>query len=680
MTETFIPDPQSLAQYSDSISTSDATETYAKNIGKNDDDDGSSEVAVEALNHYDNFVVDHSKEKSDENNNKDAFEVKDVDIRNYLQYRAATVMGVPLRDLDDHSMPLVKVVTNESMCSAFTKKIKDILPTGVDISTSFINDHSNINSITKFVMDVANGNRQPKINDHEMQKQQNQLAIEDIVDRSTLYIREGYTQSAPTSQRLINSSCRKVFLLTGTTGFLGAHILHTLLSKTSSQIYCLLRKKKNRTPRSSLKRVFLRNGFDTSLVDSDRLIAFSANLSEPFLGLNENEYEMLLEKVTTIIHGASSAKLGSPLSVYENSLVRGTANLLLFGARKEFHFVSSIDACVNGPWERVPEGILPLKASITNMDGFGLSKLAIETIIANTLDHLQLERASIIRTGQITSHTETGVWNPNEWIPLLLGNVGLTGRMPILEANLDWVPVDIAAKAIVELVTSDALFRVEVFHISNPNPTITWEQYLDKLEECGMKFTREELPRWLENLCKDAENNSCDKNLCSLLTEHFNSMVMHDPENGQKSKAILDLSNTRSRTSMLSKCPSLLTEDLIKRNVDWLKDTGYLSETIPDQQISLNLKSNRLRKRLKNGEQGIWGWISVTVPLMVFFFIIDILWSVLSQNLLQVTFIAGFFVAAVYSDDTARNRNQRIDKKKVMVKRRIRRDFGEEEN
>ncbi|CAG8722641.1 2530_t:CDS:1, partial [Acaulospora colombiana] len=433
------------------------------------DDDGSWEVATEALNHhYDNFVIDSSEEKSNEKVSNafdetitDKSELKDVDIRNYLQYTAAMVMGVPLKDLDDHSVPLVKVAINESTCFAFTKKIKDILPIGIDIPTSFINDHPNIDSITKFVMDIASGNKQPKVNDHEKQKQQNQLAIEDIVDRYTLYIRESYTRSPIINQRQINNNCEKVFLLTGTTGFLGAHILHTLISKTSSQIYCLLHKKKNRTPKSSLKRVFLRNGFDTSLIDSDRLVTLCSNLSEPFLGLSENEYEMLLHKVTTIIHGASSAKLGAPLSVYENCLLRGTANLLLFGARKEFHFVSSIDACVNGPWDRVPEGILPLKALITNMDGFGLSKLAIETIITNTYDHLQLERATIIRTGQIISHTETGVWNPNEWVPLLLGNAGLTGRMPILETNLDWIPVDIAARALVDLITSDALFRIE---------------------------------------------------------------------------------------------------------------------------------------------------------------------------------------------------------------------------
>ncbi|CAG8775943.1 3456_t:CDS:1, partial [Dentiscutata erythropus] len=462
----------------------------------------------------------------------------------------------------------------------------------------------------------------------------------------------------------------KTFLLTGATGFLGAHILNILLNTTSSYIYCLLKKKSNRTPKASLKRVFLRNNLDTSLIDSDKLIAIYANLSEPHFGLME--YENLSQKVTTIIHGSTFAKPGAPLSVYENSIL-GTANLLLFCAKKEFHFISNIDACVNGPWDYVPEGILPLKASITNMDGFGLSKLATETIITNTFYYLYLERTSIIRTGQISSHTETGVWNPNEWVPLILGNAGLTGKMPTFEANLDWIPVDIASKSIVDLITRDTSFNIEVFHISNPKPTITWEQYLDKLKEFGMKFTREELSIWLENLWKDVENDLCDKNLCLLLTRHFENMTIND---SQKSRALLDLTSTQSRTSLLSECPSLLDEDIrkniIKINIDWLRSTGYLSETTLHLNSLQPRSKFKLRNNLKNVDQGLWGWFTIIVPLMVFFFVINILWNILSENFLQVTFISGFFVAAVFSDDSANNRNEpRTNKKRVAFRRKI---------
>ncbi|CAG8542199.1 3127_t:CDS:1 [Scutellospora calospora] len=573
-----------------------------------------TEIATEALSS--NVENDSSKTSHTyEQKNDDKSVLNGVDVRNYLQYTAAMIMGVPLKDLEDHSLSLFKAGMNESESLIFMKKIDNILPAGVEITTSFITDHPNIDSIVKFIMDIVDGSKHLEENGKEVRIDQLQHSLEDIVDKYTLYIRDSYTQSS-----IVAPQTKKVFLLTAT-GFLGTHILYTLLTLTSCKIYCLVRKKKIRTPKASLKRAFLRNDLDTSLVDSDRLIALSANLSEPYLGLSENQYEVMLNDVTTIIHGTFCAKPGMPLTAYESSTILGTANLLLFSAQKDFHFISSIDACVNSSWENVPEGILPLKASITTCDGFGLSKLAIETIITNTFDYLQLERVSIIRVGQITSHTETGVWNPNEWVPMLLGIVGLSGRMPTFDANLDWIPVDVAAKAIMDLVSSGTAFRIQVFHVSNPNSTITWEQYLDKLEESGMKFSRQELPKWLEKLWTDVEENSYDENVCSLLTEHFNRMTFN-PDSDKKNRALLDLTNTKSLTVVLSTCPSLNNESLIKSNIDWLKNTGHLSEIGLDQQKSLISKSKLQLKRLSgNGDPGFLVWVYVTLPLMVLFFL-----------------------------------------------------------
>ncbi|CAG8554863.1 7629_t:CDS:2, partial [Racocetra fulgida] len=570
-----------------------------------------TEVATEALSStVENDSFKTPNKCGQKNNDKSV--LNGVDVRNYLQYTAAMIMGVPLKDLEDHSLSLFEAGMNESESLIFMKKIDNILPAGVEITTSFISEHPNIDSIVKFIMDIVDGNKHPE-NDKEIQIEQLQHSLEDIVDKYTLYIRDSYTQSEIVASQKIT--------------------------------------KKIRTPKQSLKRAFLRNNLDTSLVDSDRLIALGANLSEPYLGLSENQYEIILNDITTIIHGAFGAKPGMPLTAYENSAILGTANLLLFSAQKEFHFISSIDACINSSWENVPEGILPLKASITTCDGFGLLKLAIETIITNTFDYLQLEQVSIIRIGQITSHTETGVWDPNEWVPMLLGIAGLSGRMPTFDANLDWIPVDVAAKAIIDLVSSDAIFRIQVFHIGNPNPTITWVQYLDKLEESGMKFSRQELPKWLEKLWIDVEENSFDENVCSLLTGHFNRMAFN-PDNDKKNRALLDLTNTKSLTSVLSTCPSLNNDSLIKSNIDWLKDTGHLSEIGLDQQKSLSKSRLKLKE---NGDPGFWDWIYVTIPLMVLFFIIDLLWNIFSRSFMEVTVVAGWIVTVMFVNDNADN-------------------------
>ncbi|EXX50220.1 hypothetical protein RirG_272910 [Rhizophagus irregularis DAOM 197198w] len=547
-----------------------------------------------------------------------------------------------------------------------------------------------------------NKKKQKLPNELEEDQEKLQCLVEDLVDKHTLYIKENYTQQSTESSDTQQSSDtsikvglkelfieQKVFLLTGATRFLGAHILNILLCHSDSIIYCLVKRKKAQSPKASLKRAFLRYGFDSSLIDSKQLIALSSNLSEPYLGLTVQQYEEISQKVTSVIHGIYSISISSKFSNnnninnilihYENNFILGTANLLLFSAQKEFHFISSLDCCLNGPWEKVPEGIIPLKASITTGDGYGLTNLILETILINTFDYLQLESVSIIRTSQLTCNSKSGVWSPNDMIPLLLRNAGITGRIPVFEEKLDWIPVDIAAKSIVDLViTENRLSRVEVFHVSNPNSTITWKNYLDILEEsAGMKFQRIELEQWLEKLEGGVTDGIYDEGNFMILNEYFKRYL----NNTSTVRAMLDIVNTKSRTYILSKCPPL-NEELVTLNIDWLRNTGNLSEiaspptttteitskkmTISDSSDSIDAnekqvqprnKINKLKKSKIENEGSIWNLLYVTIPLMIFFFVIDILWSIVSKSFFEVSIIAGWIATVIFVDDNNQQQN-----------------------
>ncbi|RIA99191.1 male sterility protein [Glomus cerebriforme] len=642
------------------------------------------------------IIPKKSSKEINNNRNKNAG-LNDIDIRNYLQFTAAMIMGVPLKELDDHSTSLMKLGMDSNTSIIFLKKIADILPSFIELPSTFIEDNSSIDLITQFILDIMSGggenfyNKQKRKLPNELEEEQERLqrSVEDLVDKYTLYIRDNYIQQSSD----VETHEQKVFLLTGATGFLGAHILDTLLRHSGSTIYCLVKRKKAQSPKASLKRAFLRNGFDGSLIDSKQLVALSSNLSEPYLGLTIQQYEEISQKVTSVIHGAFTISMSSKFSCnvnnslihYENNFILGTANLLLFSAQKEFHFISSLDCCLNGPWEKVPEGIIPLKASITTGDGCGLTRLVLETILINTFDYLQLERVSIIRTSQLTSNSKSGVWNPNDMIPLLLRNAGITGKIPVFEEKLDWIPVDIAAKSIVDLIITENRFsKVEVFHVSNPNSIIMWKDYLGILEgSAGMKFQRIELEQWLEKLEESITDGIYDEGMFMILNEYFkrflNRMMMEKIDDSKSTgRAMLDITNTKSRTYILSKCPSL-NEKLVSLNIDWLRNTGNLSElaspptsitrnnsskvTISDSSNSTNANEKQLQRRSKsnklkiNGEGSVWNLLYVTIPLMIFFFVIDILWSIVSKSFFEVSIIAGWIATVVFVDDNQQQQN-----------------------
>jgi len=84
------------------------------------------------------------------------------------------------------------------------------------------------------------------------------------------------------------------------------------------------------------------------------------------------------------------------------------------------------------------------------------------------------------------------------------------------------LPVNLAGKAIVEIVTSSTKPKsaVSVYHVVNPNDTGTWEDVVDGLERAGKKFDRVDRFEWLDRLSRsdpDVTKNPTYKLLVSDL-------------------------------------------------------------------------------------------------------------------------------------------------------------------
>jgi len=100
----------------------------------------------------------------------------------------------------------------------------------------------------------------------------------------------------------VKAGVRSVVLVTGTTGYLGSHLLAQLLESDSfTKVYAL-----NRPSSSSLvtrqQTSFTKRGLDTGLLEMSKLVLLEGDLNEKLLGLSEEVYNTIQKELTLIIH------------------------------------------------------------------------------------------------------------------------------------------------------------------------------------------------------------------------------------------------------------------------------------------------------------------------------------------------------------------------------------------
>ncbi|KAH9825397.1 Acetyl CoA synthetase-like protein [Teratosphaeria destructans] len=301
-----------------------------------------------------------------------------------------------------------------------------------------------------------------------------------------------------------------VVVLTGATGALGAHILDQHRSRPSTQrVYCLVRGANDHAARECVDKALVQRQLKPIDAD-DKVVVLRATLSEERLGLSGETYATLTREVTTILHVAWSVNFRMKLRSFVKDSIAGVTNLVnlaLASTRREapfFGFCSSVASSMaysqNG--ELVPEEVLD-DPSAADSKGYSRSKWVAEHICHRAGANTRLKgNVRVFRVGQLTGDTMHGVWNTKEAYPMMLSAVNITHSLPALvNEPLNWLPVDIAATALIE--GTEAHFPSEdapvVFHVLNDNTLPTWTDLLGWLER-RIDFAVVEPHLWVERL------------------------------------------------------------------------------------------------------------------------------------------------------------------------------------
>lgn len=294
--------------------------------------------------------------------------------------------------------------------------------------------------------------------------------------------------------------------LTGATGFLGGELLVSLSEKKDvDKIYCLIRAKSEEDSILRLKKVFNVHGnyFDEKKVIPIVGDLIDANLSKSLI---ENES---LKNIDTIIHSAANTSFSR---IYDDLLekinINGLKEVLKWSQQLKnlntFVYVGTATICGKGVVNRVVKEDESPNLNSKHFVKYTYTKMLGEIAVN---EYLPKEKILIVRPSIIMGDSRE--WVPRSYVIMwAVETINLLRLIPVNSiAPLDMIPVDYAAKAIIELLYVKRNYSV--YHISSgvhsaTNPLkmadVINAYYPDQPE---FKFVKKSLINQMKNWSRD---------------------------------------------------------------------------------------------------------------------------------------------------------------------------------
>ncbi|KAI1429838.1 enterobactin synthetase component F [Xylaria sp. FL1777] len=272
-------------------------------------------------------------------------------------------------------------------------------------------------------------------------------------------------------------------LLTGTTGYLGAFLLHTLIETTTARIICLVRftdVSGARNQAGGMARI-RSNLLDLGLWNDsmlERIEILPANLSRTRLGLLPDAFDELASRVQVIIHSAATVNLVYPYAAMRGANVIGTREIVRLAcqAGATVHHISTngvLPNSVEGWGEDAMVAINDVPEKL--LDGYGQTKWVAEQLILAAADRGLPAR--IYRPGTISGHSTSGSSNTYDLLNALVVESLQLGHAPNIDGwYAEMTPADFVSKAILS-IADIADTKQRVVHLGDPNPLPTKELF-----------------------------------------------------------------------------------------------------------------------------------------------------------------------------------------------------------
>ncbi len=298
-------------------------------------------------------------------------------------------------------------------------------------------------------------------------------------------------------------------LLTGATGFVGAHVLNKLISETKANIYCLVRSSKNKTAKERLQDTM--NFYFKENLNTSRVKVIEGDIADPHLGLKN--YKEICKNINVLINSAAIVKHYGTSNIFNKTNIEGAKNIIDFCLEANAHLyhlstlsvsgnVFADDSFEGATLERKAadanektgsvrstfnENNLYINQDISNI--YVYTKFIAERLIYEAINEKGL-RATVIRLGNVANRYTDGKFqiniSENAYLNRILAFIKL-GCVPdyMLVGYGEFTPVDYVAAAICKVVEADPDYTV--LHLYN-DKHIPLNNFIELLNKYGINM------------------------------------------------------------------------------------------------------------------------------------------------------------------------------------------------
>ncbi|MDM5296290.1 amino acid adenylation domain-containing protein [Peribacillus simplex] len=293
----------------------------------------------------------------------------------------------------------------------------------------------------------------------------------------------------------------KNMMITGGTGFLGAHLLNKLLRELEHvKIYCLVRF----PSRNRLKDTLMKYGLWQDEFES-RIVVIEGDFSKHQFGLDDMTYEKLSNDVSHVYHVGAETNFFEPYSKSKVSNVDGVVEIIKFASsytRKNIYYASTLSVLTGErKWDEEDE----LVYSPDLMIGYSQSKWVAEKLLLQAREYgLTID---IFRLGRISSNSLNGVWNEKDMLYKVFESFIEQRILPFKEEiHFELMPVDFVSEFMYKISRLNENQKLGIYHMFN-DQRVSSEFVTSFFEKNNIPYSNMGLQEWLQSLKEKTQSN-----------------------------------------------------------------------------------------------------------------------------------------------------------------------------
>jgi thioester reductase-like protein len=279
-------------------------------------------------------------------------------------------------------------------------------------------------------------------------------------------------------------------LLTGSTGYIGAHIASNLLADHSEPLNLLVRARSEQEARERLWRS-LQLHLEFARFEeyfNSRVNIFRGDLTDTHFGLTDDDYTRLVRTTDSIIHCAASLNRKSEKSCLNVNL-RGTLEVIQLATRardhhglRRFSHVSTV-AVAGQRLDEVVQEDTAIDWNRSDYDPYARTKKFCEHMVRQLLPDVQ---RTIFRPSIVLGDSRRPETNQFDMVRAFVFLAGLPALPFRPTARIDIVPVDFVADAVASLHQKERPAH-EIYHLSSGTDSETFVELTDALSKAQGK-------------------------------------------------------------------------------------------------------------------------------------------------------------------------------------------------